>query len=311
VARRDEDSLAAILLTTRLVDTAVPPLGASEYWRLHGAVPAPGRLLGADPDLAALLAPTGLDPARIRALLDRATTVALALERLETAGITVVTVFDAGYPPALTTRLGPKAPAVLHVVGDASLMAVDLLGVAGSREVSEVSEEGAVVAADAARAAVAHGWGVITGGTRGVDRLTLTAATEAGGRAVAVLADPLARVVQEPELRRIVAAGGLCLVTPFVPTARFTEVNAAARAKLIYGLARRTFVVAAELETGVTWAGATEALHASRPVDVWTGPGSGPGAQALIGLGGRAIVRIPTVFDESTTDASDAAVPTD
>jgi predicted Rossmann fold nucleotide-binding protein DprA/Smf involved in DNA uptake len=307
VARRDEDSLAAILLTTRLVESPAPPLGASEYWRLHGAVPAPGRLLGADADLAELLAATDLDPDRVRALLDRATTVALALERLETSGITVVTAFDTGYPPALTTRLGPKAPAVLHVVGDASLMAADLLGVVAARE---AGDEGAAVAADAARAAATRGWGVVTGGTRGIDRPTLTAATEAGGGAVAMLADPLSRVVQEPELRRLVAAARLCLATPFAPTARFTEANAAARAKLIHALARRTLVVAAELDTGVTWAGAIEAIEAlGLPVDAWTGAGAGPGNEALVGRGARAVTTVDAVFAEPERPDPDPGTP--
>ncbi len=291
MARRDGDSLAAILLTTRLVDSPAPPLGASEFWRLCNAVPDPGRLLGLDrAELDGLLADTGFDAARIHALLDRATVVALALERLETSGITVVSVVDAGYPRVLTDRLGLRAPAVLHVVGDPALMARDLLGIVGASEVGEDT------ARDAAAAAVRHGWGVVNGGVRGIDRITLTAATEAGGCAVVMLADALARVIEEPDLRRLVAKGQLCLASPFAPTARFTATNAVARAKLLHALARRTLVLPAEPDDDETWAGAIEALELGIPVDVWTGPGAGPGTEKLVDLGGRAITDLDELF---------------
>lgn len=297
MARRDGDSLAAILLTTRLVDSPAPPLGASEFWRLCETVPDPGRLLGLDGDeLGAVLADTDFDAARVHAVLDRATVVALALERLETSGITVVSVFDAGYPRALTDRLGPRAPAVLHVVGDPTLMVRDLLGIAGA------PDGGEDVARDAAAAAARHGWGVVLGSVRGIDRVTLTTATEAGGCAVVILADALARVIEEPDLRRLVAKGQLCLASPFAPTARFTATNAVARAKLLHALARRTLVMAADPDDDETWTGATQALELGLPVDVWAGPGGGPGSEKLVGFGGRAITDLDGTFTAPSGD---------
>lgn len=293
MARRDGDSLAAILLTTRLVDSPAPPIGASEFSRLCDAVPDPGRLLGLDrAELGAVLADTGFDAARVHALLDRATVVALALERLETSGITVITVFDAGYPRTLTDRLGPRAPAVLHVVGDPALMIRDLLAIVGASESEDVARE-------AAGAAVTHGWGVVTGSVRGIDRVTLTTATDAGGCAVVILADALARVIEEPDLRRLVAKGQLCLASPFAPTARFTETNAVARAKLIHALARRTLVIAADPDDPETVAGATEALALGLPVDLWTGPDAGPGTEPLVERGARPVASVAAIFDGS------------
>lgn len=287
MARRDGDSLAAILLTTRLVDSPAPPLGASEFWRLRDTVPDPGRLLGLDrAEMDAALADTDFDAVRVHALLDRATVVALALERLETSGITVVSVFDAGYPRALIDRLGPRAPAVLHLVGDPALMTRDLLGIVGAPDAGED------VARDAASAAVTHGWGVVTGSVRGIDRVTLMTATDAGGSAVVMLADALARVVEEPDLRRLVAKGQLCLASPFPPTVRFTERNAIARAKLLHALAHRMLVVATDPDDEETMAGATEALTLGLPVDVWAGPGSA----GLVDRGARAITDLDEPF---------------
>lgn len=297
MTRRDQGSLTAILLTTRMVDAAAAPLNAREFWQLVAAVSDPGRLLGADDtELQALIGTTTLEPERIAALLDRATAVAFAVERLEGSGITVLTVFDDGYPGALTDRLGPSAPAVLHVAGGAALLGIDLLGVVGSRD---VDEDGGEVARDAARHAISHGWGVVSGGARGVDRLAMNAATDAGGGAVGVLADALVSAVQEPDVRRLLADGRVCLATPFAPTMRFTAANAMARNKLIYALARRTLVVASDHDRGGTWAGAGEALGPAfrQPIDVWVGPGAGPGNAALVHRGGRAIDAVEQIWD--------------
>jgi DNA processing protein len=307
VARRDGDSLATILLTTRLVDAPAPPLSASDFWQLRAAVDEPGRLLGAaHRDIESLLEGSALDPERIRALLDRATSVALEVERLVTTGVSVVTVFERGYPSALIERLDTGAPALLHVVGDASLMSLDLLGVVGSRD---LGEEGGGIAEEAAREAAARGWGVVSGGAPGIDRLAMTAATDADGCAVGMLADALTTVVQEPELRRLVADGHACLATAFPPATRFTPANAMARDELIHGLARRTFVVASDHDTGGTRGGAEEALGRSlrSRVDVWTGPGAGPGNDDLVARGGRPITNVADIFDQTDPDATGLA----
>ena len=50
MARRADASLAAILLTQRLVDAAGEPLRAREYWALLDQVDDPGSLLGRSVD---------------------------------------------------------------------------------------------------------------------------------------------------------------------------------------------------------------------------------------------------------------------
>ncbi len=82
----------------------------------------PGTLLGLDP---AGVEATGVDAglaARVVARLDAAAAVAFALDELEQSGLRVLASVDAGYPPALVERLGPRAPPLLHVAGDPSLL---------------------------------------------------------------------------------------------------------------------------------------------------------------------------------------------
>lgn len=293
--RRNDASLAAILLAQRLVPSDAEPLRAREYWALLDRVDDPGALLGRSvADLTATLDDPEL-AARVVARLDAAVALAFELEKLEQAGIRVVASVDADYPTRLIERLTTAAPPLLHVVGPLTLTNEPMLGVVGSRD---VAPEGAEVAADAGRAAVAHGWGVVSGGAQGVDRAAMDAALEAGGTVVGFLADPLLREIRAPELRRAVGQNRLCLATPYAPDAAYSSANARGRNKLVYATAETTLVVASEPEEGSTWDGAVEAIERGYgDVSVWTGPGDLPGNALLVDRGGRAIRNLEQLWD--------------
>jgi predicted Rossmann fold nucleotide-binding protein DprA/Smf involved in DNA uptake len=292
---RSPSSLAALLLCQRLEETPAAPLKSSEYWVLLEAVGDPAVLLGLD--AATIAGRFGIDMAlaeRVATLLDAATGFALRLEEAEQQGLRVVATVDESYPQALTDRLGHRAPPLLSLVGDPALLRADQLGIVGSRD---VDEEAAEVTRHAAAAAVEAGLGVVSGAAKGVDRLAMGAALEAGGKAVGVLADSLVRMTRDPEVRRAVTDGRLCLCTPYKPTAPFSIANAMGRNKLIYALSKATLVVAAAAGTGGSWSGAVEAIRqATAPVLVWTGPGAGPGNPLLSQRGGIGVGRLTDLF---------------
>jgi predicted Rossmann fold nucleotide-binding protein DprA/Smf involved in DNA uptake len=292
---RSASSTAALLLVQRLVETPAAPLKASEYWSVLEAVGDPARLLGAEAsEIADVL---GVDRAfaeRVARLLDAATAFAFGVEELEQAGTGLVGSLDDDYPSALLDRLGRAAPPLLHVAGDVRLLQADLLGIVGSRD---VGPDGAMVARTAAVHAVEHGFGVVSGGAKGVDRLSMTAALDGGGSVVAVLADALVATLRDPDVRRAIGDGSLCVCTPYKPTAGFTVANAMGRNKLVYALARATLVVAAEPGTGGTWAGAVEALERHvAPVLVWCGAGASAGNALLVERGGVPIDDLARLF---------------
>ena len=292
---RSDTSLAALLLTQRLVDTDAAPLKASEYWAVLDAVEDPAELLGCDAaSVAAALHADAELSTRIATLLDGATAFAFRLDDAEQAGLRVVASVDAEYPVVLRERLGPAAPPLLYVAGEPALLAGELLGIVGSRDVVPL---GAEAAEAAAVHAVRRGMGVASGGAKGVDRLATGAALEADGFAVGVLAESLERAVRDPEVRRAVADGRLCLCTPYKPTAGFSVANAMGRNKLVYALSRATLVIAADHDKGGTWAGAVEALRQSiAPVLVWTGAGAGEGNAELVRLGGTPVDDVEGLF---------------
>ena len=284
-SRRTDRSLASLLLTQRLVDNDAEPLGPKEFWSVVNAVGEPERLLlvstssgnghGLSPELTE----------RIAHRMASATSLAFELERLEQSGLSVLSALDDGYPAALRDRLGSTAPPILHAVGNLDLLAQSGIGVVGSRN-ADASALG--VAASVAKEAAGRGLPVVSGGARGIDQESMTAALDAGGSAVGVLADSLSRQVTKPPVRRAILEGRLCLCTPYKPSAGFSVANAMGRNRLIYTLSDLALVVASDNEHGGTWEGAVEAIR-SRLTDVviWEGPGAGPGNAALIALGGR------------------------
>ena len=286
-----DDSLATVLLVGRLLSDGVEPLKASDFWRLRESVGGPSRLLGAGDEQLVSEFGLGADTARrVVALLDRATAMAFELERLGQAGIAVLTPFDEEYPGRFAERLGPSAPVLLYAAGAVESLGQAGVGVVGSRD---VSPEGSEVAGAAAAMAARLGLPLVSGGARGVDQTAMNAAFAAGGTVVGVLAESLTRKLRSPDIRRAIHEGRTVMCTPYNPEAPFSVGNAMGRNKLIYALSDLTLVVAADVDSGGTWSGATEALRRGfGRVAVWRGPGEGPGNVRLEDLGARPVASL-------------------
>ena len=241
---------------------------------------------------------------RISGLMNRATALAFELDRLEQSGIKAVTVFDEHYPRQWLARLGAKAPPLVHGAGVLELLDTPGLGVVGSRDVSQA---GGDMAKEVARLAARRGLPLTSGGARGVDQLAMSAAFEAGGTVVGILAESLSRKLKSPDVRRAVYEGSTVMCTPYSPDAPFSAGNAMGRNKLIYAQAALTVVVASDADSGGTWSGATEALkHGYGTVAVWRGDGEGPGNQLLQERGARPVSSLDDI--ESLLDSANSSV---
>lgn len=200
-----------------------------------------------------------LDEDKVRqltALLARRGALAIELERLDSLGIRPLTRADADYPQRYRQRLKESAPPVLFYAGERALLGQSGIAVVGSRHLDQA---GQACAEFVGNACGLSGLVLYSGGAKGVDTISMEAALQARGTAVGVLADSLEKAARryQAELRR----GDLCLVTPYNPDAGFTVGAAMGRNRLIYCLADYALVVASNVETGGTWAGATEALR--------------------------------------------------
>jgi predicted Rossmann fold nucleotide-binding protein DprA/Smf involved in DNA uptake len=206
--------------------------------------------------------------------------------------IRVVRPGDGDWPSRLRD-LGADAPGELYVAGPIGLAERRLLGVVGSRHVDDAGRR---VAADAARTAVARGWGVVSGGAPGVDRTAMDAALAAGGVVVAFLADPLRPAAEEPAYAAAIEEGHLCLASPYGEDVEHATERAHGRNSLISAVARFTFVVATEAGGSSTWHAATDALARGRDVAAWTGAGAWPGNATLVTQGAQPVDHVGRLF---------------
>jgi DNA processing protein len=284
----DNDSLAILLLSNRLVDTKEKPFTAKEIWNLRSRIPQLGRVLELSSE--ALMHEYELDfveSQRIKKLCDSVTALSFEIDRLEESGIKVLTIADDEFPQRMLNNLGEKSSVFLLVAGNINLLNENSRGIVGSRNASPETIETALLAA---RAAVLRGEHVVSGLAKGIDRDAMTAALEGEGNVVGIPSEGIRRVAKGNEIRNLVHEGRMCLVSPYGPDARFSVGSAMGRNRFIYALSMSTLVVASDVGKGGTWAGAEEALkNKFTQVDVWTGAGATKGNRGLVALGARAV----------------------
>lgn len=235
---------------------------------------------------------------RLGELLARVDGLSRRLERYAQLGIHPLTRANADYPTRYRERLKDSAPLVLFYAGEKTLLGQPGIAVVGSRNLDQAGQECAQFVGNACGMA---GLVLYSGGAKGVDTLSMEAALAARGCAVAVLPENLERSVRiyKEALRR----GDLCLLTPYSPNAGFSVGAAMGRNRLIYTLADYAIVVASDVETGGTWAGASEALkHGWLPVFVLEHDQMPEGNRLLLQKGA---LPFPHPFKDKPTKLSD------
>ena len=291
---------AILLLTAPLIGgrgadrPSVKPLGAVEYRRLARLLweskrRRPADLLGSDARKVLNECGTRLDSGRLERLLGRGLLLDEAVERWRARDVWVLSRADeaAGYPRPRLKRLEEEMPPVLYGSGDAGILSNGGLAVVGSRNAREELIE---YTEDVGRLVAEAGYGLVSGGARGVDRAAMRGALDSGGRVVGVLADGLEKVLREH--REALKDGRLILVSPYDPAARFHVGQAMQRNKLIYALSDAALVVDSDYGKGGTWTGAIEQLDKLKLVQVYVRT-RGETGKGLEGLRERGAVPWP------------------
>lgn len=220
---------------------------------------------------------------RIDRLLNRGSALAINAERWSRTGLWVMTRMDSDYPRRLKRRLGSSSPAFLYGAGNRALLNQGGFAVVGSRN---ASSDALAYATGLAEKAASGGYGVVSGGARGIDETAMLGALNVEGTAVGVLSDGLAKAASSSKYRKHLLSGNLALVSAVGPEAVFHPGNAMQRNKYIYCTADSAIVVASGTKGG-TWSGAVETLK-KKWVPLWVRkiPDAESGNSALIRLGG-------------------------
>lgn len=282
---------ATLLLTSyfsKPAKGAAKPLSPTEWGRfaqwLHETNHAPGDLLShAAPWVLGKWSDEKIPRDRLEALLQRGSSMALALEKWQRSGLWIITRSDPAYPKRLKKRLKHAAPPVLYGCGNVELLNAGGLAVVGSRKADEEDLTYAHrLGAKATQAAI----GVVSGGARGIDEAAMQGAIQEGGPAIGILSEGLLKAATSKQWRQGLMSGGLVLVSPYYPEASFNTGNAMGRNKYIYCLADAAVVVYSG-SSGGTKAGAEENLKKGW-VPLWVKPtqDTEAGNQALVDAGG-------------------------
>jgi DNA processing protein len=218
------------------------------------------------------------------------------MERLERAGVQVLTWDDADYPSNL--RKVYNAPPLLYVRGGIEKRDEWAVAVVGTRRASVYGKEAArMVSRGLAQAGVT----IVSGLARGIDTVAHRACLEAGGRTLAVLGCGVdvnypasnARLADE-----IVERGAL--VSEYALGTRPDARNFPPRNRIISGLTLGTVVVEADMTSG---ARITSGFALEQGREVFSVPGSifargSRGTNDLIQQGAKLVTNVGDILEE-------------
>jgi predicted Rossmann fold nucleotide-binding protein DprA/Smf involved in DNA uptake len=195
------------------------------------------------------------------------------LADLARQGIGLITRADVTYPDLLAERLPEEwLPYYLYYAGDPAIVTQPGVAVLGGTSSDEAAR---TIARDLARTLAAEGHNLVGGYDRGVDRLALDTAREAGGNATMVLPLGMNSFRQVlAGMRRHLDEGRLLVLSPYAPDVTYTEALAGARRALLVALSEAVYMVSPDDDPG-DWPALVELLRAGLQVGVWQGrPGS-------------------------------------
>jgi DNA processing protein len=208
---------------------------------------------------------------------------------------------EADFPPQLENI--PQPPAVLFVVGDASLLLYPQVAIVGARGASAA---GLAHARAFARALADAGFAITSGMADGIDGAAHTAALDASAKTLAVIGTGADRVYPRKHhaLARRIAAHGV-LVSEFPPGTPARPDHFPRRNRIISGLALGTLVIEAGLRSGSL---ITARLAAEQGREVFALPGSihnplARGCHRLIRDGARLVETAAEIVETLTPAA--------
>lgn len=194
---------------------------------------------------------------RLIRLIERSASLSFELGKYENMGINVVTRADAGYPLRLKKALGNSCPPMFYYAGDLDLLKDECVGYVGSRVIDECDVK---FTKTIISKTVGNGFGIVTGGAKGIDSVSETEGLRRGCTVVEFLSDSLMRRLKNGATVQAIQNGLLLLISLVKPDAGFNTGFAMMRNRYIYAQSVGTVVVKSDYNKGGTWTGALENL---------------------------------------------------
>lgn len=234
----------------------------------------------------------GLDAASsewIERRLAQSARLAFALEEIGAEGVSITTIVEPSYPRRLLQALKRDAPAYLFLAGNPENLQRRSVAVVGSREPDEAAQ---TFTSDLVAKLVGDGYGIVSGGAKGIDRIAQETALARGGTCVVFLAEGILAPIRRAETRRQLLDGRLTFLSEVHPRSRWFTSTAMARNRLIHALGRFAVIVSSGDGEGGTWAGAVQNLKSQwSPVLIRIEDKAPAGNLALVKAGGIPLPR--------------------
>lgn len=186
-------------------------------------------------------------------------------EDMLSQGYDIIPLISRDYSQTLKDNLKMICPPILFSKGDKALLQTPSVAIVGSRNAIGISLE---FTSTIAQKVVSEGKVVVSGFAKGVDRMALDAALEAGGKSIIVLPQGIATFSSGfKQYYKYIHQGRLLVVSPFFPTAPWSAEFAMRRNPYIYGLAKEIYVAQSD-DKGGTWSGVIDGLRKKRSIYV-------------------------------------------
>jgi DNA processing protein len=218
------------------------------------------------------------------------------MEKIERAGVQVLTWQDDAYPPQLHHIHSP--PPVLYVKGELKPEDEWAVAMVGTRRATVYGKEATrALASDLAR----NGVTIVSGLARGIDGRAHRAALEAGGRTIAVFGSGI-DIIYPPEHKKLAQAvvENGALVTEYALGTPPEGSNFPPRNRIISGLSLGVIVVEAGVRSGAL---ITADFAAEQGREVFAIPGNifhkgSQGTNGLIQQGAKLVLSVEDVLEE-------------
>lgn len=255
------DSAAAIVFCGNFGGTdGIRPLGAREWRALCAELQAMGTCPSAltqfsKSDFAGLIKSGFSD--RLARLWERRDEVFSKLAEYRKKGVFPLTIYDKEYPEKLLKTLVEGSPVALFCAGNTDICRGQFAGFVGSRNAEKDDLD---FARFAVGRTVERGFGVVSGGARGVDNASEDEGMNLGASVVEFPSDGMLKKLSNKKIAAAVSGGKMLLLSLASPEAPFNLGVAMMRNRYIYAQSEGTIVVRADYNKGGTWSGATDNL---------------------------------------------------
>lgn len=174
--------------------------------------------------------------------------------RLEDEEVKVLSCFDDNYPVRLKAKLGEKAPLLLTVKGNGTLLNKTGVGFCGSRK---ASHKGIATTEDCTEQLSMAGCNINSGYASGVDMTAHRVALESGGSTTVVLPEGMFHFRVKKQLEDVWDWSRICVVSEFLPGLPWSARNAMQRNTTICALSHLMVLIEAGATGGSIAAGKT------------------------------------------------------